>query len=176
MMNLFKKNKKGFTAVELVISVTLATVFLLIIVETALMLARSHERSRTYLDMNSTAFGAFSRFSRDIRRATSVDTVNSTLGASDGKLVLRMRKDDGTYDSTTFILSENRVRELFNGNLVGDLTQADINVSNLTFRLFQVATTTAVRIEMTIVPEAASSTIGALNFYGTYVLRGSYAE
>jgi hypothetical protein len=175
MMKLFKR-KGGFTAVELIISVTLATVFLLIIVETALLLAKSHERSRTYLDMNSTAFGAFSRFSRDIRRATSVDTVNSTLGASDGKLVLRMRKDDGTYDSTTFYLSENRVRELFNGDLIGDLTQADIVVSNLTFRLFQVSTTTAVRVEMTIVPEAASTTIPALNFYGTYVLRGSYAQ
>lgn len=168
--------KNGYTAMELIISVALATVFLLIIVETALMLAKSHERSRTYLDMNSTAFGAFSRFSRDIRRATAVDTVNSTLGASDGKLVLKMRKSDGEYDTTTFVLSENRVREYFNGSLIGDLTQSDIDVSNLTFRLFQVSTTTAVRIEMTVVPEAASTTIPALNFYGTYVLRGSYAQ
>ena len=165
----------GFTLPEILVSISIATVLLLVIVETAILLANNHERSRTYLNINSTAVSAFSRFSRDIRRASSVDSVNSTLGASSGKLVLNMRKDDGTNDVTTFMLSNDKVVETYNGATVGDLTEADIAVSNLTFRLFKAATTTAVRVEMTIGP-AATSSISDLNFYGTYVLRGSYTE
>ncbi|MEK7607763.1 MAG: hypothetical protein AAB484_02490 [Patescibacteria group bacterium] len=180
-MTLNKKyNKKygytlGYTLIEMIISIGLTTLLLLVIIETSLVIARSHDRSRDFLEINSTAMGAFSRFSRDIRRATSIDTVNSVLNASDGKIVLKMKKDDGTNDTTVFYLAENKVKETYNGTIVGDITSSSMDVSNLTFRLFQISTTTAVRIEMTVAPDA-SSTVPSLNFYGTYVLRGSYTE
>ncbi len=170
------KHSAGYTLAEMLISIGLISLLLLVIVESTFTIAASHERARTYLEINSAAISAFSRFSRDIRRATSVDTVSSTLGASSGKIVLNMKKDDGTNDVTTFYLAGDRVRETFNGQSLGDITPGPMNVSNLTFRLFKVSTTTAVRIEMTVSPDNASSTVSALNFYGTYVLRGSYVE
>jgi type II secretory pathway pseudopilin PulG len=165
----------GYSLIETLISLGLMTLLLLVIVESAFVVSKSHQRTRTFLDINATALGAFSRFSRDIRRATSVDTVNSTLGASSGKLVLKMKRDDGTYDSTTFYLDGDRVKEKFNGIDRGGITQANMSVSNLTFRQLTLGTTTAIRVEMTLAPDA-STTISALNFYGTYVLRGSYAQ
>lgn len=175
MTQLSFNRSKGFTLVEMVVSAALVALLLLVIINTAIVISRSHQRSRVYLDINASAVGAFSRFSRDLRRATAVDAVNSTLGASDGKIVLQMKRDDGSNDVTEFALIGERVRETFNGSIVGDLTPASMSVSNLTFRLFQVATTTGVRVEMTVAPDA-SSTVPALNFYGTYVLRGSYVE
>ncbi len=168
-------SRRGYTLIEMLISVGLISLLLLVIIETSLSVSKSQARARDFLEINSTAVGAFSRFSRDIRRANSVDTINSTLNASSGKLVLNMKKVDGTNDVTTFYLAEERVKEIYNAAVVGDLTPSAMSVSNLTFRLFTVASTTAVRIEMTIAPEA-SSTVPAVNFYGTYVLRGSYVE
>ncbi|MEK7500113.1 MAG: hypothetical protein AAB649_05920, partial [Patescibacteria group bacterium] len=161
--------------VEMLISIGIITLLLLVIIEISFSISKSHERSRDFLEINSASVGAFSRFSRDIRRATTVDTVNSTLGGSQGKLVLNMKRDDGTNDVTTFYLEEEKVKERFNGTVVGDLTPAVMSISNLTFRLFTVASTSAIRVEMTIAP-SASSTVPAVNFYGTYVLRGSYVE
>jgi hypothetical protein len=67
------------------------------------------------------------------------------------------------------------VKEGLNGSYVGDLTPDGIEVSNLTFRLFRLASTTAVRVEMTVAPEEKSE-VPSVNFYGTYVLRGSYIQ
>jgi prepilin-type N-terminal cleavage/methylation domain-containing protein len=167
--------KNGYTLVEMIITVALSALLLLVITGASLSMSKSHDRARDFLEINSTANGAFSRFSRDIRRATSIDVVNSVLNASDGKIVLKMKKEDGSDDTTVFYLSESRVKELYNGAIIGDITPSTIDISNLTFRLFQMSTTTAVRIEMTVAPDA-SSTIPSLNFYGTYVLRGSYIE
>lgn len=174
MLPIYKKNK-GETLVEMLVYVGLATLLLLVIIQTALSISKTSKRSRSFSDINSAAVSAFSRFSRDIRRATSIDTVQSTLGASSGKLALNMRKSDGTSDSLIFYLSDAKVKINQNGVYMGDITQDNLAVSNLTFRKFSVASTTAIRVEMTLAPEA-STTVPALNFYGTYVLRGSYTQ
>lgn len=166
---------KGYTLVEMIVYVAVATILLLVMVQSALIMGNIHKRSRAFLDINAAALTAFSRFSRDIRKATSIDTVNSTLNASSGKLVLLMRKADGSNDTTVLYLSEAKVKVDENGVYKGDLTQDNMAVSNLTFRKFTNASSTAVRIEMTLAPDA-SSTVPALNFYGTYVLRGSYIQ
>jgi type II secretory pathway pseudopilin PulG len=167
--------ERGFTLVEVIVYSALVAMLLLVIVQMAFAISGSSKRSSAYLDVNSTAIAAFGRFSRDIRRATDVDSVESTLDASSGKLVLEMKRDDGTDDVTTMYLEDEKVKESFNGSYVGDLTPEDMAVSNLTFRVFRAATTTAVRIEMTVAPQDDSG-VPALNFYGTYVLRGSYIE
>ncbi|MFA6095755.1 MAG: hypothetical protein WC767_02830 [Candidatus Paceibacterota bacterium] len=169
------RTSSAFTLAEIVVSVGLTALLLLVMVETGLAVGSIRERSRTYLDINSSAVNAFSRFSRDIRRATSVDAVQSTLGASDGKLVLNLRQPDGSYNTQTFALSGGTVQSFYNGVYNGDLTPVSMEISNLTFRRFLTGSTTAMRVEMTVAP-GASSSIPALNFYGTYVLRGSYSQ
>ncbi len=165
----------GYTIAELVVYVALVALLLGVIVTTALSMSSVYKRSRAYLDINSAAITSFSKFSRDIRRATSVDLVNSSFGATPGRLVLLMKKSDGTNDSVSYYLSGGRVQTDQNGANQGDVTQSDMTVSNLTFRKFANASSTAIRIEMTLAPNASSS-VPALNFYGTYVLRGSYVE
>ena len=176
MLRTYRNPSRGYTLAELVVYVGLISILLLLIAGTTYTMIKTSRRSRAFLDVNSAAISAFSRFSRDIRRATSVDTVNSTLGASSGKLVLNMKKSDGTNDVTTFYLSDDaKVKISQNGTFEGDITQDNLAVSNLTFRKFSVASTTAIRVEMTLAPDA-STTVPALNFYGTYVMRGSYVE
>jgi hypothetical protein len=168
-------NNRGFTLAETIVYAALTALLVLVIVQTSFALSTDARRSRAFLDLNSAAISGFSRFSRDIRRASSVDTLNSTLGASSGKLALLMKNDDGTSDAITFYLSDGKVKVDQNGVYEGDITPDSLEVSNLTFREFSVSTVTAVRVEMTLAPDA-STTVPALNFYGTYVLRGSYTE
>lgn len=173
---MFFRKQGGYTLTEMLVTTAMMGLLLLLIVETSLSIADSHKRAQKYLEINASAMGAFSRFSRDIRRATSVDLVNSVLGSTPGKIVLNMKKPDGTNDVTTFYLDGDRVKETYNGAFMGDITPGPVNVSNLTFRLFSAATTTAVRVEMTVAPDDISLNIPAVNFYSTYVLRGSYIQ
>lgn len=166
---------RAFTLVEVVVYASLVALLLLVIVEMTMSIASSSKKSGTYLDVNSAAVAAFGRFSRDIRRATAVDDIASTLDASSGRIVLQMKRTDGSNDVTSLYLDGGVVKENLNGSYVGDLTPDGIEVSNLTFRLFRVASTTAVRVEMTVAPEEKSE-VPAINFYGTYVLRGSYIQ
>ena len=165
----------GFTLAETIVSVGLVSLLLLVTIQASLTVSSVHKRSRTYLDINSSAVNAFSRFSRDIRRATSVNAVESTLGASNGKLVLNLKQADGSFATQTFSLVSGTVQSFYNGAYTGDLTPSSMDISNLTFRRFITGSTTAMRVEMTVAPDA-SSTVPALNFYGTYVLRGSYSQ
>lgn len=166
---------KGNTLAEMLVYVGLVSLLFLVIIQSAFAISKTSKKSRSFLDINSAAVSAFSRFSRDIRRATTIDTVQSILGASGGRLVLNLRETNGSNSTLSFYLSEGRVKIAENGVYTGDITQDNMAVSNLTFRRFSAASTTAVRIEMTLAPDA-STTVPALNFYGTYVLRGSYIQ
>lgn len=172
---MIRRTPLGFTLAETIVSVGLVALLLLVTIQASLTVSSVHKRSRTYLDINSSAVNAFSRFSRDIRRATTVNAVESTLGASNGKLVLNLRQSDGSYATQTFSLASGTVQSFYNGVYNGDITPLSMDISNLTFRRFITGSTTAMRVEMTVAPDA-SSTVPALNFYGTYVLRGSYSQ
>lgn len=174
MLPIYKK-EGGNTLAEMIVYIGLVSVLFLVIVQTVFSISVSSKGSRSFLDINSAAVSAFSRFSRDIRRATSIDTIQSTLDASSGKLALNMKKSDGTNDVLVFYLSDQKVKINQNGVYTGDITQDNLAVSNLTFRKFSIASTTAIRVEMTLAPDA-STTVPAINFYGTYVLRGSYIQ
>jgi Tfp pilus assembly protein FimT len=165
----------GYTLAELVVYVALVALLLGVIISTALSMSAVYKRSRTYLDINSAAITAFSKFSRDIRRASSIDTINSSFGSPTGKLILFMKKSDGTNDSVSYYVSNGKVETDANGVFSGDVTQANMTVSNLTFKKFINASSTAIRVEMTLAPSASTS-VPALNFYSTYVLRGSYVK
>jgi len=181
MLHLFKQkfqkgfSKKGFTLVETLVYSALVVLLLFLIIESAFLVVNSYKTSRSYLDVNGTAVAAFSVLSRDIRRANIVDEINSTLGASSGRLVLLLKNDDGTHDTATFYLEDEKMKLSRNGVYIGELTQGNVAVTNLTFRLFSVASSTAIRTEMTLAPHN-QPLVPALNFYGTYMLRGSYVE
>jgi len=170
-----KKKTKGFTITETIVYVGITSLLLLVIMDISYSIANRQKESTAYFDMNAAAMTAFSRFSRDIKRATGINLVRSTLSASPGNLVLQMKKTDGTNDETSFYLESDKVKTKFNGTFLGDLTPNDIVVSNLTFRPFSMASSSAIRVEMTVGPRDVSL-VPALNFYGTYVLRGSYIE
>lgn len=160
---------------EMIVYIAILSVLFIALVSMMGHISTIERRAGTFLDINSAAVTAFSRFSRDIRRATSLDTTNSTLNATPGRLELLMKKSDGTNDRVTFYLSGGVIKTDQNGVFAGNITQDSMEVSNLTFRNFSTASSTAVRVEMTVAPSASSS-VPALNFYGTYVLRGSYVE
>lgn len=167
--------KRGYTLAEMIVYVALIAILFGALASTVAQISQSERRARAFLDINSAAVSAFSRFSRDIRRASAIDTVNSTLGASNGKLALIIRNTDGTSSSTVFYLSDGTVQVTEDGASAGSVTSDNMQVSNLTFWKFALSSTTAVRIEMTLAPDS-STTVPALNFYGTYVLRGSYVN
>jgi hypothetical protein len=159
----------------MVVYATLVALLITLLVDTSLSVAKMQKESFVYFNLNSAAMTAFSRFSRDIKRAASIDLVRSIINTHPGKLILQIRKPDGTYDETSFYMRGDVVATDFNGAYLGDLTPDGIVVSNLTFKPFDTASSSAVRVEMTVRPRD-TSLIAALNFYGTYTLRGSYIE
>ena len=121
--------QKGNTLAEMLVYVGLVALLFLVIIQSAFAISKTSKRSRSFLDINSAAVSAFSRFSRDVRRATSIDTVQSTLGASSGKLVLNLRQTDGSNSTLTFYLSDAKVKIAENGTYTGDITQDNMAVS-----------------------------------------------
>jgi type II secretory pathway component PulJ len=168
---------KAFTLAETLVYIALLVSILFLIIDVSVFMSRRSTIAKAHFDVNSAAMTAFSRFSRDIKRATFVDLVGSTINASPGRLVLQLRKPDGSHDDIEFYLEDDKVKTSFNGTVLGDLTPDSVTISNLTFRLFLPPSpnTIAVRVEMTVAPDDVSL-VPAINFYGTYVLRGSYLE
>ncbi|MFA6158688.1 MAG: prepilin-type N-terminal cleavage/methylation domain-containing protein [Candidatus Paceibacterota bacterium] len=167
--------ERGFTLVETLIYTALVALLLLVIVQMVLSSAASYRHSNAYLDINSAALSAFGAFSRDIRQAVSVDATSSALDMASGRLFLNTKDANGETGTVELYLNAGKVRVDQDGLYLGDLTPSNITVSNLTFRLLTAATTSAVRVEMTVAPRERAQ-VPALSFYGTYVLRASYIK
>lgn len=165
----------GFTLIEMLIYAGILVIIMAVVVSTLLALSRSYRTLSVAQQVESAAEVSLDRMLRETRSATSIDTAQSAFGTSTGKLTLNTTDSNGNATTIQFFLSGQTLRIKEAGVDVGPLTPTSTRVTNLTFRHITTAISHAVKVDMTI-ESGQDTSYRSKNFYGTAVLRGSYAQ
>jgi type II secretory pathway pseudopilin PulG len=163
-----KKHTKGFSLVEMVVYVSILAVVFVIVVNTLLIVSRSYSSIKISLDINNSATVSMERIISEIRKANSVNLVQSTFDSNPGRLVLNTVDNVGLPLIVDFYLEDDTLKLKEGGLFSGDLTDG-VDVTNLVFRRISNDTSEAVKIEMELSNGSKNKV-----FYNTAVLRGSY--
>ena len=165
---MIKKNTKGFSLIEMIVYVSILSVVFVIVVNTLLIVSRSYSSIKVSLDINNSATVSMERMIREIRKARSIDLIQSTLNSHPGRLVLNTIDEEGLPLVVDFYLGNDTLKLKEGGVFSGDLTDG-VNVTNLVFRRISNGTSEAIKIEMELSNEDKNKV-----FYNTIVLTGSY--
>jgi Tfp pilus assembly protein PilW len=169
MMN----KQKGMSLVETMVYIFILSLLLLVVANALYSVSKLYRVIQSSRAIESTAELALERITREVRDATSVDTVESTLNVSPGKLVLNTTNDIGTPMIIEFQLVGERVRIKEAGVDIGPLSPSKARITNLVFRRIQADKSVAVRVEMNV-ESGLEQSYKTKAFYTTVVLRGSY--
>lgn len=113
------------------------------------------------------------RLTREIRAATSVDTVASVFNQHPGALELLTLDSSGGTRRVRFSTANGRILISENGAAALPISSGNASTTNLVFRHITTPKSQAVRIELTIAATSSAVTKQA-TFYDSIVLRGSY--
>jgi Tfp pilus assembly protein PilV len=162
------KTPHGFSLIEVLIYISVTVLVSLAGVLTYLSLSITMVRNETERAVSHAAQVTLERMVRDIREATSINSVQSTFGASPGVLALV-----AGATTTEFSLSGGNVILTVNGTDVGPLTSNEVTADQLLFTHYVGTSTELVRVSLTLSAsnKAASTT---RTYFGSAVLRGSY--
>ena len=159
----------GYSLVEMIIYVAILSVISLLAINTILSFGPSYHSLLAYRLAENSGILSMERMSREIRAATSVDTINSTLGSSPGVLTI-VATANSISTTTKFYIQNNILKVDVNGSYSGPLSLSNTSVSNLVFTLLLNTKTTAVKIDMTL--QATSSPVTKTKTYhSTIVLK-----
>jgi prepilin-type N-terminal cleavage/methylation domain-containing protein len=166
---LFKK--RGFSLVEMLIYVSILSIFTVAMVSVILSFTQSYRTLLALRNVDNTAIDAMERMSRDIRNASSIDTANSTLGSNPG--VLTLVSTSGSLSTTTkFYLQGGVLKMDVNGSYYGPLSVGGSSVTKLIFTKLSSSISSAVKIDLTI-----TSTVGPIiktkQYHATVMLKGA---
>ncbi len=162
--------KKGSSILELLIYVTILSVFMLVMSQMVVTILRTYNSVKLAKDIESAGLSALERMTRDIHNATSINTSVSTFGTNPG--ILQLNQNASTT-VVKFYVATSTLRLNENGLYVGPLTPSGVTVSNLVFRQITTSNTKAVKIEFQVRGNFANASI-TKNFYTTAGLRGSF--
>lgn len=160
--------QRGFTLIEILVYIAIFLVLSTAAIATMLSFADSFARYRAEKFLTEQVRSSFEILLADVRNASAVDQVGSTLGTSPSTLVLGYAAEDRTYALTGGALTRT-----INAGTPAAITASPVTVSAFTATYFDMMTTELVRVSIT-----ASATVGDTTVTETYtssaVLRGSY--
>lgn len=165
---------KGFSLIETLIYIAVLVIITSFLSASIVVTMRSFRYIQLSRLVNSGVDMAMERVMREIRLAYDIDTANSTLNFSPGKLVLKTYTMAGAT-TTAEIYIENGELKIKEGAGAGvELTPTGITITNLIFRQINTGTISkAIKVEFGI-----RGIKGNLqrdeNFYSTAILRGNY--
>ncbi|HBV01547.1 MAG TPA: hypothetical protein DEF00_04145 [Candidatus Taylorbacteria bacterium] len=163
----------GFSLVEALFYVAIFSFSLLAIMQTLIVVTRSHGMLRSAQRVEQEASISIERMIREIRDGESIDDAGSVFSAHPGKLLLHSTNVSGLPRTVEFSLSGGKLSLKEDGVAVGLLTSTQTNISNLVFRKISTARSEGVKIEMTM-QSGTSTTARSENFNTTAALRDSY--
>ncbi|KND48027.1 MAG: hypothetical protein AB201_00295 [Parcubacteria bacterium C7867-006] len=164
-----KNKKSGYTLVEMVIYVAVMSIVFLLIVNTVLSFTKSYKGIYVLRIVDGSAVDAMERMTREIRGATSVDTVNSTFGSNPGVLTL-VSVSSSNSTTTKFYLDNGVLKVDINGVYSGPLSGVGVSVDSLIFTKLDSGISTAIKIDM-IVRGTAGQTTRTKNYHTTILLK-----
>jgi len=147
MINI-SNSKKGYTLVEALIYIAIFVVMSSVMVSLILLIL---ETNRQVAPLNSLSRGAISTLeiiSREIRNASSIDTVGSVMGTSTGSLKINTFDQRGSPKTIKFYLDLGVIKLAENDIYLGPLTTDDVVANSLFFDLATSTNQNLIRIEM----------------------------
>lgn len=162
--------QKGFSLIEVVVYTAVFSVVLVMIVGTALGLARAYRNFSNLSHIERDGVSVLERLMRAARGAESINVSASTLGVNPSVLVLTQTGNAGT---ARFSVSGGALQFVEDGAELGALTGNKVSVSSFVARRSTTGRSEGVKIELALQSgEGAAST--TKKFYATTLLRNSY--
>jgi type II secretory pathway pseudopilin PulG len=161
MLSKHSKND-GYSLVEMVIYISILTLIFVFAVNTLLSYSQSYRVLSALRVAEHSGVDAMERITRDIRSATSVDSVNSTFGTSPGVLTL-VETTLGVSTTTKFYAQNGILKVDINGVYFGPLTLSNASTTNLVFTLLDNTESVAVKVDVT-----SQGTVGNITKSKTY--------
>lgn len=166
-------SSSGFSLVEALFYVVILSFALLAIMQTLIIVTRSHGVLRSAERIEQEAGIAVERMIREIRDSNDIDDAGSVFNAHPGKLLLNSTTVAGLPRTVEFSLNGGKLSLKENGVVTGLLTSAQTNISNLVFFKIGTARSKGVKVEMAM-QSGTSTSARTEQFYSTAVLRDSY--
>lgn len=163
--------KQGYSLVETIVYVSILSVFFVIIINSVLSFTKPYREILILRSIERTGLDSMERITREIRSASSVDLVNSTLGSSPGVLALTSTYN-GISTTTRFYIDNGTLKMDINGSYQGPLSTPNTSVTNLVFRRLTNSVSTAVKVDMTV-ESSVGSTTKTKKYYSTVILKGN---
>jgi prepilin-type N-terminal cleavage/methylation domain-containing protein len=160
--------QQGFTLIEMVIYISLLALFSVFVINSLISMSRSYTFVRTSHEINTSAYTALERMTREIRESDAVNVGASTFGTSPGQLSLTQSTTTLVFKVTngTLYLQKDGVTE-------GPLTAKNITVDSLKFYRITASSTEAVRLELGLANGSGIYSDHA-TFYSTVILRNGF--
>lgn len=162
-------NKNGYSLVEILIYLAIFTAVSILVINSFLIILSSSNQTNMNRKILESGTYSMERISREIRQATSIDTVNSTASI----LVLNSHGSNGSAVVVKFS-NENGTLKIYQNNIsAGNLLGNHLSLTNLIFRRIVTTQGEAVKIEMSLTYSDGKNT-KTENFYDTIILRAIY--
>lgn len=166
-------NRQGFTLTETIVYIAIFSVLSLITLQAMFAVTRAFTDLRVSRDLNSSGTALLERMSRDIRGAYDIDTAQSTLGTSPGRLMLNTKDSSGVATTVEFYVENNIVKVKEGGVAQGPLMTSSTHITSFIVRQISGTNTKAVKVEVAMSASRGDIT-RTRSFYTTATLRGTY--
>lgn len=144
------KRQKGFSAVEMVIYISLVSLCLLLVVNLVIAMSSSYRTLSLSRIVADSASFSMERITREIRLAYDIDVAQSVFDASPGRIRLQSTDTNGYAQTVMFALEDGRINVYEDDLLLGALTSNRASTTALVFTRFATTTSTGVMVEMNI--------------------------
>lgn len=168
-----KKQTGGITMVETLIYIGIFVVALTVIIQMMFAVTKTHRLVKLRQSLEASGIISMERMLREIRNASSVDTVNSVLDSSPGRLTLSGTDANGNNYALEFSVASGAVGLSKNGGAAGALSAPGISVDSLVFRRITNNISEGVKVELSFSGADGTETKN-LDLFGFAILRNSY--
>jgi prepilin-type N-terminal cleavage/methylation domain-containing protein len=164
---------QGFSLIEMIIYIAIVSMMMMLVVGTMFGVVNAYAELRLVRNVENSAIISLDRLMREIRQASSVDTVQSTFGTNPGTLVLNTTDTSGATTTVEFYITNGVMNVKKGGVFIGPLTSSSTAITNLVYTYLSTTTSSAIKIDMTL-SSTRKATTKTGSFHTTTVLRGMY--
>lgn len=124
-----KKEKAGFTLIEVMVSVTIFSIVMIVAVGSLYSVINANRKAKSLSLIVNNLNLAFESMIRDLRTGSEYDVVGS------GEIGDRIDFKDKNGDDTTYYLSGNTIQKIEENGVTGAVTSDEVTVEDMEFRL-----------------------------------------
>lgn len=168
MKNKIKKNKGGFTLIEIMFYIALLVLLTLAVISALVSMTQYFKEVRIQTDFVGGA-SIVERISREVRQAGGISSITGS------SLKLDSKDDLGNNKTVEFLLSGSNLGVLENNVLMGNLNASSLEITAISF--IEITTTAGKAIKLSLSVKSTRDSTGRIqSFYDTIVLRGDYSS